>query len=225
MLSVVVLTNRRTVGKFFEILGPATTDDLDICRLPLSVRTAEDFNRQLLQVAVAIIDAAPNPELAIDVCQCLHTHRPTLPIVVVVWCPRAISSSQLRGLDATGVYSFIDLDLGRSQIRQVLREVTRGARVVRAESNHEDTALAEEGRPGPISGEPGLPTDIAQSDLDLLRLLANGSSDREMADRLYLSRHTVKHHIERLRDRAGARNRTHLAAWAGHQGLYSKDQR
>jgi DNA-binding NarL/FixJ family response regulator len=40
-------------------------------------------------------------------------------------------------------------------------------------------------------------------------------TDHEIGGEMFLSHHTVKHRIERLRHRANARNRIQLAAWAG----------
>src|SRR2546426_849033 len=48
-----------------------------------------------------------------------------------------------------------------------------------------------------------------------------GLPDYEIGARLHLSPHTVKHHIEALRDEVGARNRIELAAWAGQNGFYA----
>jgi len=50
-----------------------------------------------------------------------------------------------------------------------------------------------------------------------------GLTDGEIGRQLYLSPHTVKHRIERLRRRAQARNRVQLAAWAAHQHALGED--
>ena len=54
----------------------------------------------------------------------------------------------------------------------------------------------------------------------LLQMITCGLSDREIAERIHRSPHTVKHQIERLRDRLELRNRIELAAWAGAMGYY-----
>jgi DNA-binding CsgD family transcriptional regulator len=58
---------------------------------------------------------------------------------------------------------------------------------------------------------------LSEPDLALLRLVALGLTDHEIGRQLYLSHHTVKHRIDRLRRRVQARNRIQLAAWAGSQ--------
>src|SRR5207248_2213173 len=60
---------------------------------------------------------------------------------------------------------------------------------------------------------------LTPAETQLLTFLSDGLSDQEMAARLFLSPHTVKHRVEALRQKAGARNRIALAAWAGRNGI------
>jgi len=54
---------------------------------------------------------------------------------------------------------------------------------------------------------------------EVLRLLAQGLSNREIAERLYLSRRTVEFHISRLLGKLDARNRTEAAFKASRLDL------
>lgn len=49
---------------------------------------------------------------------------------------------------------------------------------------------------------------------DILRLLARGQSNKEIADSLFLSEGTVKNYISRIYAKLGARDRTQAALWA-----------
>ncbi len=69
------------------------------------------------------------------------------------------------------------------------------------------------------SAQAGVPEDlralgVTARELDVLRLVAQGLTSREIADRLYLSHRTVEKHVERLLAKTGAANRTALAALA-----------
>jgi hypothetical protein len=58
----------------------------------------------------------------------------------------------------------------------------------------------------------------------VLRLLAQGLSNREIAMRLYLSRRTVEFHISRLLGKLDARNRTEAAFMAARLDLSAESQ-
>jgi DNA-binding NarL/FixJ family response regulator len=55
---------------------------------------------------------------------------------------------------------------------------------------------------------------VTSREVDVLRLLAEGLTNRVIAERLYVSPRTVKGHIESLLAKTGASNRTQLATLA-----------
>jgi DNA-binding NarL/FixJ family response regulator len=60
---------------------------------------------------------------------------------------------------------------------------------------------------------------LRAGEIDILRLVATGSTNREIASRLFLSEGTVKNHISRILSRLGLRDRTHAATYAHDHGL------
>jgi DNA-binding NarL/FixJ family response regulator len=60
---------------------------------------------------------------------------------------------------------------------------------------------------------------LTARELDVLRLVATGSTNREIATRLFLSEGTVKNHISRILGRLGLRDRTHAAIYARDNNL------
>jgi DNA-binding NarL/FixJ family response regulator len=51
------------------------------------------------------------------------------------------------------------------------------------------------------------------------RLVAQGHTNAEIAERLFRSSGTVKNHVAALQRKAGARNRVGVAAWAWDTGM------
>jgi LuxR family maltose regulon positive regulatory protein len=57
--------------------------------------------------------------------------------------------------------------------------------------------------------------------MEVLRLLAAGKRNQEIADELYVTRDTVKKHITHILDKLGATTRTQAAVRAREIGLLS----
>lgn len=60
---------------------------------------------------------------------------------------------------------------------------------------------------------------ITPRELEVLQLIAEGLSNKEMADRLFVSENTVKTHTSRVFDKLGASRRTQAVQMAKSQGL------
>jgi DNA-binding CsgD family transcriptional regulator len=72
------------------------------------------------------------------------------------------------------------------------------------------------------SGEAGAPPDLAAlgvtaREADVLRLVADGLTNREIGERLFLSPRTVEKHVERLLAKTGVHNRSQLVARAARR--------
>jgi DNA-binding NarL/FixJ family response regulator len=70
----------------------------------------------------------------------------------------------------------------------------------------------------PTVADPPDPSLTAR-EVEVLRLVATGATNREIAERLYLSEGTVKNHVSRVLTRLGLRDRTQAALYARDHGL------
>ena len=66
---------------------------------------------------------------------------------------------------------------------------------------------------------PAAPDVLTARETDVLRMVASGATNREIAARLYLSEGTVKNHLSRILTRLGLRDRTQAALYARDHGL------
>lgn len=65
----------------------------------------------------------------------------------------------------------------------------------------------------------GLVIALSERELEVLKLLAGGKQNQEIADELYVTRDTVKKHVTHILDKLGASNRTQATVRARELGL------
>lgn len=203
---IVVATDRPAVGTFFAGMGRRSSDGVSTTIVDPGASDGVRRARAVAEASVAVIDSSPDPREAREVCTELRLERPDLPIAILFCCRCSTTPPQLRSFIAIGVASFLDLQLTPERALTVLRAVARGEDVVCLQLVGEAVIAMLEGRDDS--------EQLGDEELKLLRLVAAGMTDNEIGGEMYLSPHTVKHRIERLRHRAKARNRIQLAAWA-----------
>jgi DNA-binding CsgD family transcriptional regulator len=64
-----------------------------------------------------------------------------------------------------------------------------------------------------------LPTPLTDRELDVLRMVAHGSTNMQISRNLQISPHTVKSHIIHIFNKLGVNDRTLAAVWAAHHAL------
>jgi DNA-binding NarL/FixJ family response regulator len=83
-----------------------------------------------------------------------------------------------------------------------------------------DTTLALAARiPLPAPEDSPSLDELTPRELEVLRMLAEGVGNREMASRLRISDHTVKFHISSILDKLGASTRTEAVTLGIRAGL------
>jgi DNA-binding CsgD family transcriptional regulator len=77
---------------------------------------------------------------------------------------------------------------------------------------------------GPRSTTRANPANLTPRELDVLRLLASGLRNREIASRLHLSARTVDHHVSAILGKLGARTRAQAVREAARLGMLDGDE-
>ena len=79
-------------------------------------------------------------------------------------------------------------------------------------------ALTVTASPAPIGGAiPDRPHDLTSREVEVLRLVVDGLSDREIAERLFVSPRTAAHHVGSILGKLGVPSRAAAAVWAVRQ--------
>lgn len=63
------------------------------------------------------------------------------------------------------------------------------------------------------------PTGLSEREADVLRLIASGKSNQQIAEDLFISLNTVSHHLRNIFAKTGTSNRTEAASFAHQHGL------
>ncbi len=71
----------------------------------------------------------------------------------------------------------------------------------------------------PMNGFTAAPEDLTPREIEVLRMLAEGLGNREMASRLGISDHTVKFHVSSILEKLGAATRTEAVTLGIRMGL------
>lgn len=126
----------------------------------------------------------------------------------------------LSSIDA-GARGYLLKDVGSDILAEAVRAVARDEspiqpRVARTLLRQ----LRGQGQRLPPSSIPLLPGEsLTQRELDILRLLGTGATNREIADALVLTEGTVKNYISAVLSKTGLHDRTQLALLAVRHGL------
>lgn len=110
--------------------------------------------------------------------------------------------------------------LSREDAASGLRqEVQRG----RLDASAVETVLKADGHRPQRKPPSGGPAGLSAREVEVLRLLSRGLSDKEIAQKLSLSARTVHHHVEHIYEKTGVSGRAAAALYAVRHDLISAD--
>ena len=138
---------------------------------------------------------------------------------VLVLTTYADDRSVLDALRA-GARGYLTKDAGSEDILNALRQVAEGnAAIDPAVQHHLLDALAGSASGPDEARPPQLPDGLTAREAEVLRLVAQGFSNGQIAERLFVSQATVKTHINNLFAKTGVRDRAQAVTYAYRHGL------
>jgi DNA-binding NarL/FixJ family response regulator len=145
---------------------------------------------------VALVDLFLVGESGADVCDSIRKASPSTRVLLISGAGR-MSPAAARAAGASG---FVSKDWEASEVARAVRMVGLGMTMFAPKSE----------QPAPL---------LTEREHEVLDLIAAGSTNREIAERLYLSPHTVKEHTSVLYRKLQARNRAEAVQRAQRIGL------
>jgi DNA-binding NarL/FixJ family response regulator len=107
----------------------------------------------------------------------------------------------------------------RDKATSLLHEALTTVRALGMHALEKRIAVYVKPRPASVPAAPDVLDDLSQREVEVLRHLAAGRSNREIADALCISLNTVATHVRNILAKTGAANRTEAAAYALRHGL------
>lgn len=148
----------------------------------------------------------------LEVCQRVLAAAPKIGIVMLTSYQQ--DGMILRSLMA-GAKGYVLKDVELGELKRMIRSVYRGNAVLDPKVAPQVIAAAA----GAGQARGSRPNSLGEPDIEILRYLAQGLSNKEIAARIYRSPHTVKDRLEKIGAALDARSRTEIVAAALRTGL------
>jgi DNA-binding NarL/FixJ family response regulator len=114
-----------------------------------------------------------------------------------------------------GACGFLLKDAGPRLLVEAVRAAAAGDALV---SPSVTVRLLEHLAARPVGTGPALPDPLSPRELEVVRAVARGRTNAEIAAELFVSLSTVKTHLTNVQAKLSARNRVEIAAWAWEHG-------
>jgi two-component system response regulator DesR len=151
---------------------------------------------RVYQPHVALVDLFLAQESGTELCEAIRAASPSTHVLLISGAGR-MSPSAARNAGASG---FVSKDWDAVKVATAVKRVGLGMTAFPPKTD----------QPAPL---------LSDREREVLRLIATGSTNREIAERLYLSPHTVKEHTSALYRKLRARNRADAVQRAQRIGL------
>jgi putative two-component system response regulator len=183
-------------------------DDILVVGTATTIEEATRVTRQL-RPEVAVLDSALPDKTAVETTSLIKAERPSTRIV---WLTGSDDPATLSEAIQAGCAGYLQKGESLSGVVQAIRAVHAGESIVPRE---ELPGLLQRVRPT----RRGLGNTISDREREVLQLLAEGLTTEEIGERLVLSLHTVRNHIQRIIGKLHSHSRLEAVTTAVREGV------
>ena len=141
--------------------------------------------------------------------------RAELPDVEVIALTSVLEDASVTGAVRAGAIGYLLKDTDSEELSQAIKAAAEGRVHLAPEAA---ARLMREVR------APDSPEALTDREAEVLRLLARGKANKQIASSLYVSEKTVKAHVSSILMKLGVQSRTQAALYAVRSGLVSIDE-
>jgi len=161
-----------------------------------------------LRPDVVLLDLRLPDMLGPEAVQALRARAPEMKIIIFTAYP---DHAALEATLAAGAHGVVVKDTEREDLVDVIRRVVAGERVVNVDVG--------DGSGGALLSRKLKEHGLTRREYDILRRVAMGETNPEIASALGLTRNTVKTYLQRALEKLGARNRVEALSRANQLGI------
>jgi DNA-binding NarL/FixJ family response regulator len=196
-----------------------------------------------LSAGIEVVAAAADGEEAVRLA---HRHRPDVVLMdlrmprldgvgatrriladlpgthVIVLTTYADDDSVFAALEA-GARGYLTKDATAADIQRAIRTVCAGEALLDPSVQRRliERTLGVAAAPSPPPSVSAYPDGLTQREAEVLREIAAGHTNREIAERLVISEATVKTHVNNIFSKANLRDRAQAVVYAVNHGLFT----
>jgi DNA-binding NarL/FixJ family response regulator len=122
------------------------------------------------------------------------------------------NAEQAQEAWSAGVQAMVTREASAEILEAAANAASRGLFVI-------DPELAASFLPSPLDPEYGIEEVLTPREMEVLQLLAEGMTNKAIAEHLQISRHTVKFHVKAILGKLNAQSRTEAVVRATRSGL------
>jgi NarL family two-component system response regulator LiaR len=148
--------------------------------------------------------------------QVIQRLRPALPECRILLLTSFAEDQNVVAAMQAGAAGYLLKDVLQGDLLSAIRQAMLGEPVLHPEAQRK--LIEHLTRPQPAAA-PAEAADLTEREHDVLRLIAQGRSNREIADQLHITEGTVKGHVSNILSKLHLQDRTQAALFAVRSGL------